>query len=149
MQEIDLIRQNVSRAIFHVGLKWRHVVQQSLSGAGLTEPEMSALYFIGRLGEGCNQIALAEEIGIEGSSLVRLLDQLANAGLIRREKSPSDRRSNTLWYTEAGSALRADVEAMLIALRAQVFADIGKHELEATLKVFDAVEKAFKTPAED
>jgi MarR family transcriptional regulator for hemolysin len=39
------------------------------------------------LGEGINQVALAEEIGIEGPSLVRVIDQLATDGLVRRKKT--------------------------------------------------------------
>jgi MarR family transcriptional regulator for hemolysin len=98
------------------------------------------------LGEGINQVALAEEIGIEGPSLVRVIDQLATDGLVRREKDKVDRRSNTLWFTEAGRALTNKIEVELVGLRALVFKDIAAADLEATLRVFAAVDDAFQRP---
>lgn len=147
MGNVDLLRLNITGAIMHAGRKWRHISQDVVSSHGLTAPCATALIFIGRLGEGINQVALAEEIGIEGPSLVRVIDQLAADGLVRRDKDKVDRRSNTLWFTEAGRALTQKIEIELVALRALVFKDIAPADLEATLRVFAAVDAAFQHPA--
>jgi len=147
MTNVDLLRLNITTAILHAGRKWRHVSQGAVASYGLSAPCATALLFIGRLGEGCNQVALAEEIGIEGPSLVRVIDQLARDGLIRREKDPVDRRSNTLWFTDAGRSLTDKIETELVRLRALVFQDIAQEDLEATLRVFHAVERAYQNPA--
>ncbi len=146
MTSVDLLRLGITSAIMHAGRKWRHISQDVVFGHGLTAPCATALIFIGRLGEGINQIALAEEIGIEGPSLVRVIDQLAADGLVRREKGKEDRRSNTLWFTEPGRALTARIEAELVDLRALVFKDVAPADLEATLRVFAAVESAYQRP---
>ncbi|MBA4710327.1 MarR family winged helix-turn-helix transcriptional regulator [Aquitalea aquatica] len=146
MNSVDLLRLGITSAIMHAGRKWRHISQDVVFGHGLTAPCATALIFIGRLGEGINQIALAEEIGIEGPSLVRVIDQLAADGLVRREKGKEDRRSNTLWFTESGRALTARIEAELVALRTLVFKDVTPADLEATLRVFAAVESAYQRP---
>lgn len=146
MNSVDLLRLGITSAIMHAGRKWRHISQDVVFGHGLTAPCATALIFIGRLGEGINQIALAEEIGIEGPSLVRVIDQLAADGLVRREKGKEDRRSNTLWFTETGRALTARIEAELVDLRALVFKDVSPADLEATLRVFAAVESAYQRP---
>ncbi|RQO77663.1 MarR family transcriptional regulator [Aquitalea sp. FJL05] len=146
MNSVDLLRLGITSAIMHAGRKWRQISQEVVLDHGLTAPGASALIFIGRLGEGINQVALAEEIGIEGPSLVRVIDQLASAGLVRREKDKVDRRSNTLWFTDEGRALTDKIEAELVHLRALVFRDVSPADLEATLRVFAAVESAYQRP---
>jgi DNA-binding MarR family transcriptional regulator len=49
--------------------------------------------------EGVNQAALAEVLGIKPMTLVRLLDRLEGAGLIRRMPDPQDRRAYNLLLT--------------------------------------------------
>ena len=66
------------------------------------------------------QGTLAEYVGIEGPSLVRLLDQLCAAGLARRDEDPHDRRAKTISLTAAGRAVTAKMEEDLRTLRAQV-----------------------------
>ncbi|WP_239689397.1 MarR family winged helix-turn-helix transcriptional regulator [Aquitalea pelogenes] len=146
MDNVDLLRLGITSAIMQAGRKWRHISQDVVFGHGLTAPCATALIFIGRLGEGINQIALAEEIGIEGPSLVRVIDQLAADGLVRREKDKVDRRSNTLWFTDAGRALTDKIEVELVRLRALVFKDISPDDLQATLRVFAAVDAAYQRP---
>lgn len=125
-----------------MGRKWQHIAQDALSSYGISPSCGSALLFIGRLGEGVSQVALAEELGIEGASLVRTIDQLSQAGLVRREKATNDRRVNTLWFTEAGKALTLKIEEELVKLRAHVLAPINQADLEATLRVFQVLEQA-------
>lgn len=51
------------------------------------------LLMVGHLGEAVRQRTLADHVGIEGPSLVRLLDQLCAAGLAHRNDDPGDRHA--------------------------------------------------------
>lgn len=88
------------------------------------------------------QVELAEYVGLEGASLVRLLDQLCAAGLVLREVDISDRRANALRLTQAGEALAEKLEIELSQLRAKVFASIPREDFEAVLRVFEALSSA-------
>lgn len=92
---------------------------------------------IGRLGEGVRQVMLADALGIEGPTLVRSLDNLAANGLIVRREDASDRRAKTLHLTPEGRALRAQVETLLLDVRARVFEGIPAEDVHAMLRVFD------------
>lgn len=127
------------------GRNWRRVCEGVLDAYGVSEACASPLLMIGRLGEGVRQVTLAEHVGIETASLVRLLDQLCTAGLVRREEDTLDRRAKTLWLTSNGAALTARVEAELHTLRAQVLEGISSADLEATLNVFRAFDKALES----
>lgn len=100
------------------------------------------MLFIRRLGQGVRQVELAEYVGLEGASLVRLLDQLCAAGLVVREVDASDRRANALRLTEAGETLAEKLEVELSQLRAKVFANIPREDFDAVLRVFETLNRA-------
>ncbi len=62
----------------------------------------SALYWLGQAGDGVSQAHLAELAGVEPPTLVRVIDQLEQQGLVERRASPSDRRVNMLYLTPDG-----------------------------------------------
>ncbi|POR40834.1 MarR family transcriptional regulator [Methylobacterium sp. V23] len=103
---------------------------------GLSDATAVPLIMIARLDGVPRQNALAEAVGIEGPSLVRLLDQLCEAGLAVRREDPTDRRAKVLSLTPAGTAVVAHMEADLARLRAEVFAEVSTADLEASLRVF-------------
>ena len=55
--------------------------------------------------EGLKQSELAEMLDLQPISLTRLLDRLADNGLIERRADPNDRRANRLFLTPAARPL--------------------------------------------
>jgi MarR family transcriptional regulator for hemolysin len=119
---------------------WRREFDEKLAPLGLSEATGSALLNLGRLGDGVRQGTLAESLSIEGPSLVRLLDQLCNAGLVTRHEDRLDRRAKTLHLTPAGQAMVADIEALTADLRDKLLGGLSEADLEASLRVFRALE---------
>ncbi|WP_313700826.1 MarR family transcriptional regulator [Achromobacter sp.] len=118
---------------------YRGAADKALADYGLSQATAWPVILAGRLGDGVRQGALAEALGVEGPSLVRVLDQLVAAGLMERREDPHDRRARTLHLTEAGHALRAQVEDVLVELRRRIFHDVSESDLQACLRVFDAM----------
>jgi DNA-binding MarR family transcriptional regulator len=62
------------------------------------------------------QLALAQAVSVDKSKLVLILDELENAGLVRRRPDPGDRRARIIEVTPQGSralkAARGDIEAI-------------------------------------
>lgn len=84
---------------------------------------------------GIRQITLAEHVGIEGPSLVRLLDQLEASGMVMRKDDPTDRRAKGLWLTPEGARMAARIEAVLDDERAGAFEGVSQADIETTLRV--------------
>lgn len=124
------------------GRQWRKLAEAALARQGISEARAAALVWIRRLGGGLRQVQLAGHIGIEGTSLVRLLDQLCSAGLVERRDDPIDRRANTIWLTPVGEELAQRIEGILTELRERALHDIDQTEVEAALKVLDAIARA-------
>lgn len=118
---------------------YRGAADNALSEYGLSQATAWPVIIAGRLGDGVRQGALAEALGVEGPSLVRVLDQLVLAGLMERRQDAHDRRARTLHLTPDGQALRQHVESVLATLRRQLFKDVSDADLEACLRVFDTL----------
>src|SRR6201997_4570869 len=93
--EIGLLISRLARA-------WRREADQALADHGLSQATALPLVVLLRWGKCARQGVLAEEIGIEGPSLVRLIDLLQAEGLVERREDPTDRRAKMLHLTEIG-----------------------------------------------
>ncbi len=134
--------RDLTRDLLLAGRLWRKMARQAASQHGVSEAASAPLIWIGRLGENVRQTTLADAVGIEGASLVRLLDELQASGLITREQDPNDRRANAVNLTEQGKTIVAEVNDALNALRLEVFASVPRQDAEAAIRVFNAIEAA-------
>jgi MarR family transcriptional regulator for hemolysin len=123
---------------------YRREVNRALVEQGLSDSRAFPVLQVARSGGGMRQGVLAEELGLEGPSLVRLLDQICAAGLLERRDDPTDGRAKTLHITEAGRMLAADIEKILRDLRGRLLADVSNADLAAALRAFDVLEKALE-----
>ncbi|HKR90614.1 MAG TPA: MarR family transcriptional regulator [Phenylobacterium sp.] len=124
---------------------YRRETDKALAAHGISDARALPVLQIARLGEGVRQGVLAEELGVEGPSLVRILDQLAAAGLVERRDDPNDRRAKTLHLSDEGRAMAALVELRLDALRSRLLAEIDDADLASALRVFARFEAALET----
>ena len=142
MDERQQLHFQLTNGLLPSARQWQRLVQGRLGHHGISSACIGPFMFIGRANGGLNQVTLAQLLGIEGPSLVRLLDRLAAAGLVRRESDAMDRRANQLWLTEAGHRLHRKLEQGLIELRAEVLADLSDAELGAVLKLYRLMDQA-------
>ncbi|WP_200905677.1 MarR family transcriptional regulator [Methylobacterium sp. ARG-1] len=142
------LRQAYTHALQTGARTWRRAANAVAEVHGLSDATAYPLVMIGRLAGEPRQNVLAEAVGIEGPSLVRLLDQLAAAGLVVRREDPSDRRAKVIALTASGRAMVARIETELATLRARLFAEISAADLEASLRVFAALQAPIRDPGE-
>ena len=140
-QNLDQLRQAYTHTLLLAGRQWRRAANAVVEAHGVSDATALPLILIGRLNGEPRQTALAEAVGIEGASLVRLLDQLCAAGLVVRKEDPTDRRAKVLSLTPTGERTVIQMEVELTRLRERVFADVDTADLEAGLRVFQAFQK--------
>jgi MarR family transcriptional regulator for hemolysin len=115
---------------------YRLGIDEALTGLGLSDALALPMVLLGRRPEGIRQNALAEELGVEGPSLVRLLDRLVEDGLVERREDPADRRAKTVHLTSAGQASSREAVLALDAFRARLLEGAPQADIEAGLRVF-------------
>ena len=124
------------------GRLWRRMTRAVTVTYGVAEAGASPLLWIARLGEGVRQNVLADRIGVEGASLVRVLDDLMSSGLVRREPDPSDRRANLLFLTEHGRDVATRMEVEIRELRQRVLGELDEADIRGAERVFSAIKAA-------
>jgi len=132
----------LTSTLLQAGRQWRGLAHNMLAAHDISEARAAALIWVRRLGGGVRQVTLASYVGIQGTSIVRLLDELSSIGLIKRRHDPEDRRANSIWLTEAGELLAERIEAALAELRDEVLGNVSDAEVKAALRVFEAINRA-------
>ncbi|KAA2212665.1 MarR family winged helix-turn-helix transcriptional regulator [Teichococcus oryzae] len=120
---------------------WRQAVDAEIQKDTFPDSGWRALIGLHRSGEGLRQKDLAAAMAIEGPSLVRLLDNLGAAGLVRREMDAGDRRARRLVLTPEGRAAAARIEARLSAAEAALLDGLPDSELDACSAVLSRLEQ--------
>ena len=71
---------------------------------------------------------IAEAIGVEGPTVVRALQRMAAAGIVVRERHPTDGRQTTIHLTPAGAQLRTHLPRGLRQVEEQAHAKFSNAE---------------------
>ncbi|MBD9375132.1 MarR family transcriptional regulator [Rhizobium sp. ARZ01] len=119
--------------------QWRRAIEKRLEEAGLTDATWSPLVHLSAAGDGITQKDLASLVGIDGSTLVRLLDILSDKGLIERRIDTTDRRAKQLFLTEAGRAAVSEILSQLNAAEAELLKEIGDEEIATVMDVLTRI----------
>jgi DNA-binding MarR family transcriptional regulator len=107
---------------------------RKIAGFGISPPHFGILRWI-HANEGKNQRELASHLGIVPSRLVVLLDELETKGLVARERSAEDRRSQQLQLTQKGSRLLEKVERIAAAHDADLGSSLTEPERETLIEL--------------
>ncbi|QJP63978.1 MarR family winged helix-turn-helix transcriptional regulator [Bordetella holmesii] len=118
---------------------WRRAADRRLVPFGLTEATWLPLLRVSRAGHPMRQKDLAASLGLDGSSIVRVLDALEASGLLARQPDPEDRRAKALVLTPAGQAVVEQVEAVARQVREAALADLPDEEVLRACALLDLI----------
>jgi MarR family transcriptional regulator for hemolysin len=105
---------------------------------GISRAQWAVLVRIGR-NEGLKQTELADILDLQPISLTRLLDRLAENGLIERRADPNDRRANRLYLKPAAKPLLDQLADIGDDMMETVLGGISAASIERMLKELGAV----------
>ncbi len=133
----DSLRDSVGMHVGEMARLWRLNMGRRLQAHGLSFPQWAVLRTLAGQEDGMVQRDLADAIGVDGSTLVGILDRLAKAALIERREEAQDRRFKRVHLGEAARALLPELEAIHLELRHELYADIPEDQLEVCLEVLN------------
>ena len=128
--------------------QWRRAADLRLEPFDLTEASWLPLVHIARAPQSPRQKDLAASMSLDGSSVVRLLDNLEAAGLIRRKEGETDRRAKIILLTPRGRAIADKVETVARRIRSDALAGLSDKDIETTVRVLQHVCRALDTTTE-
>lgn len=120
---------------------WRRTLDQKMAAAGWADISWSPLVHLDEAGDGVSQKELAALVGIDGSSLVRLLDTLEARGHIQRCPATDDRRIKLVKLTAEGRTALRGIRKHLFAIEKEMLQDLSDEQVTALLEAFELVHK--------
>ncbi|HEY1780090.1 MAG TPA: MarR family transcriptional regulator [Roseiarcus sp.] len=132
-------RARFAPLVAHVAREWRRAVDGRLQVYGLTEATWLPLLRIARSESPMRQNELAASLSLDGSSVVRLLDALENAGLIERCADVADRRAKSLALTSRGRRTVDKVERVSQDIRDVVLGEVSDEDLARILDRLETI----------
>lgn len=133
------MREQLPFALARVFRRWRKLLDERLKDLGVTQARWTTMVYLHKSGEGLTQRDLASRMAIENPTLVRLLDNLENQGLVERRACEEDRRARRLFLTEQGTEFMDVLYGRSEELRNQLLDGVSDKDLKATLKVMEKV----------
>ena len=92
---------------------------------GVSRAQWQVLISLAR-NEGINQSGLAERLEVETITVGRMVDRLADAGLVERRADPADRRAWRLFLTPQAHPILAELHGVAGEVRGEMFAGIDE-----------------------
>ncbi|MBB1248444.1 MarR family winged helix-turn-helix transcriptional regulator [Rhizobium sp. G21] len=115
--------------------KVRKTFDNHARARGMTLARGRLLRLLGGAPEGLAQNVVAQEIEVEGPTLVRMLDGLETQGYLVRQSDPGDRRVKLVRLTEEGRRQSAEVEALAQDFRARLQSGLDPADVAAFERV--------------
>ncbi len=130
--------------ITRVSRSYKSLCDRLAAKYGLTQAIAWPVLAISRKGDGVRPSVVAEEVGLEPSSVVRLIDNLVASGYVERRDDITDRRAKLLFLTEQGRQIVPPLEAELSNLRNTLLKDMTAEQFAGCSEVFQILNHSIR-----
>ncbi len=127
------IKREFAFTIMDVARLLKTYADQRARQFGISRAQWAVLIRIDRH-EGLKQSELADMLDLQPITLTRLLDRLADNGLIERRADPNDRRANRLYLKPAAKPLLDRLADLGSEMMETVLDGLSQTSIERTLK---------------
>jgi|SaaInl1SG_22_DNA_1037389.scaffolds.fasta_scaffold00359_2 DNA-binding MarR family transcriptional regulator len=131
---------------FHIRKTWIQIFKmynELVTEQGLTTSLGMALLNID-IKNGTRSTALGPKMGMESTSLSRLLKTMDTQGLIIKESDPNDKRSVVLKLTNTGVEKRNIARSVVLKFNQNIAAEIGEERTKEFLKTMEDIHKVIE-----
>jgi len=134
------LEERFSNALHATSRSWRQAVDHRLKYLGVSQAGWMTVALVAKARTPLSQSELADRLGVEGATMVAMIDRLAKAGLVMREASATDRRVKRVVLTPAGLEIYERVKAEAAALRRELLANVDSKKLLAATELLEALQ---------
>ena len=124
--------------MFLVTHAWRTELDRRLRPLGFSHSRWLLLLHLSR-NDGCTHRELAQSMGIEAATLVKLVDHMEKEGLLKRCTSETDRRVKHLRLSEEGKKVVENIRSYAADLRKEVLSGLSQSEIKTALDVLNNI----------
>jgi len=136
------LEDRFSAALHTTARAWRLAVDRRLKDLGVSQASWMAIAVVAKANAPLSQTELANNLGVEGATMVAMIDRLVKARLVRRVPSLTDRRVKLIVLTVAGGRLYGRVKAEAIAFRSDLLANIDRDKLSIATELLEQLQRS-------
>ncbi|HEY4116448.1 MAG TPA: MarR family transcriptional regulator [Byssovorax sp.] len=138
--EVDAIVET----IIYLYTESRRLTKEMAREVGLTGPQLTVIKLLENLGD-LSLSSLSERIRAQNSTVTGIIDRMEREGIVRRERSATDRRVVLIRLSDKGMKLaqRIRVEPMEIFKRSLV--DLSAADLKDLLRILGKLQKRVRS----
>jgi MarR family transcriptional regulator for hemolysin len=139
------LEERFSDALHSTSRAWRQAVDRRLKYLGVSQASWMTIAFAAKARSPLSQSELADKLGVEGATMVAMIDRLVNAGLVLRQASTTDRRVKRVVLTPAGAKIYERVKAEAAALRKELLTDTDPKKLLIATELLESLQGIIET----
>jgi MarR family transcriptional regulator for hemolysin len=119
---------------------WRQALDRRIKFLGVSQASWLTIAVVARSRWPLSQSELADQLAVEGATMVAMIDRLVKAGLVLREPSQTDRRVKHVLLTEAGEQLYRQVKTEAERFRHDLLAHVDPERLRAATELLEQLQ---------
>jgi len=127
-------------ALHNASRAWRQALDRRLKYLGVSQASWMTIAVAAKARAPLSQSELADRLGVEGATMVAMVDRLVKAGLVVREPSTTDRRVKRVVLTPAGNLLFDKVRAEAAAFCKEVLANMDPKALLIAAELLEGLQ---------
>jgi MarR family transcriptional regulator for hemolysin len=137
---MDELEERFSSALYGTARSWRQALNRRLKNLGVSQASWTTITIAAKARSPLSQSELADQLAVEGATMVAMIDRLVKAGLVVREPSTTDRRVKRVVVTAEGYRLYDRVKSEAAAVRKELLAKIDAKSIEAATVVLETLQ---------
>jgi MarR family transcriptional regulator, transcriptional regulator for hemolysin len=134
------IEDRFSDALHSTSRSWRQAVDRRLKYLGVSQASWMTIAIAAKARSPLSQSELADKLGVEGATMVAMIDRLVKAGLVIRQASTTDRRVKRIVLTAAGLRIYEKVKTEAAALRSELLANTDQKKLLIATELLEGLQ---------
>jgi MarR family transcriptional regulator, transcriptional regulator for hemolysin len=134
------LEERFSDALHSTSRSWRQAVDRRLKYLGVSQASWMTIAITAKARSPLSQSELADKLGVEGATMVAMIDRLVKVGLVIREASTTDRRVKRVVLTPSGSKIYEKVKAEAVALRRELLANTDQKKLLIATELLEGLQ---------
>ena len=134
------LEERFSGALHNASRAWRQALDRRLKYLGVSQASWMTIAVAAKAHGPLSQSELADRLGVEGATMVAMVDRLVKAGLVIRQPSTTDRRVKRVVLTEPGNLLYDKVRAEAAAFRKDLLANMDPKALLIATELLEGLQ---------
>ena len=136
---LEDMKLRFTRRVIFLARRWRNSINDGLREVGQSHARWITLTWVSLLEGKANHRELAERVGVELPTLIRLLNRLEAEGLVERSTLETHSRAKGVRLTEAGRTVLAELTRISRRVRADFLEGVDEDQLTVSMALLDSL----------